>query len=63
MSNTAGVPDWFALKIKQDGRRLRARVKWRDSRSICVAFDDANELRLCGAETPLSVATAEIPAG
>ena len=52
VSNTAGVPDWFTLKIKQDGRRLPARVKWRDDKSICVEFDDTNELRLCGVETP-----------
>ncbi len=61
MSNTAGVPDWFTLKIKQDGRRLPARVKWRDDTSICIEFDDANELRLCHAEKPFSLTPAAIP--
>ena len=42
MASTAGLPDQFVLRIKQDGRRFQARVKWRNSRSVGVEIDDAN---------------------
>ena len=43
MSNTAGVPAWFTLRIKQDGRRFPARVTWCDDKSVGVEFDEAND--------------------
>ena len=48
VSNTVGVPGWFTLKIKQDGRWLPARVTRRDDKSIDIEFDDTNERRICG---------------
>ena len=43
MSNTVRVPAWFTLRIKDDGRRLPVRVRWRDDASVGVEFDEAHD--------------------
>ena len=42
MLSTVRLPSWFMLQIKQDGRRLPAKVKWRVDNTLGILFEETD---------------------